>query len=61
MQNLNKYSWGVCMRFLGLLLFGITFLFADLVDIYRTQGIDAVKEQLEKNYKKKLLGKIFRR
>lgn len=47
------------MRFLGLLLFGITFLFADLVDIYRTQGIDAVKEQLEKNYKKKVIGKNF--
>ncbi|WP_228256987.1 L,D-transpeptidase family protein [Malaciobacter mytili] len=53
MQNLNKYSWGVCMRFLGLLLFGMTFLFADLVDIYRTQGIDAVKEQLEKKLQEK--------
>ncbi len=41
------------MRLLGLFLLNITFLFADLVDIYRTQGIDAVKEQLEKKLQEK--------
>ena len=38
--------------FLLLLLFG-NILFADLVDIYRTKGIDAVKKELEKELKKK--------
>lgn len=39
-------------QFLLLLLFG-NILFADLVDIYRTKGIDAVKNELEKELKKK--------
>lgn len=35
------------------LFFMFTFLFADLVDIYRTQGLDAVKAELEKELVKK--------
>ncbi|WP_419782920.1 L,D-transpeptidase Cds6 family protein [Malaciobacter marinus] len=31
----------------------MTFLFADLIDVYRTQGIDAVKEKLEKQLQEK--------
>lgn len=35
------------MRILGTFLLITTFLFADLIDVYRTQGIEAVKEKLE--------------
>ncbi|AXX87821.1 peptidoglycan peptidase 2 [Malaciobacter marinus] len=41
------------MRILALFAFCVTFLFADLIDVYRTQGIDAVKEKLEKQLQEK--------
>lgn len=41
------------MRILALFAFCVTFLFADLIDVYRTQGIDAVKEKFEKQLQEK--------
>lgn len=41
------------------LLLSTNFLFADLVDIYRTQGIEAVKQELEKELKKKSYWKQY--
>ncbi|RXJ86626.1 murein L,D-transpeptidase family protein [Arcobacter sp. CECT 8985] len=40
------------MRILGIFLLTTTLLFADLIDIYRTQGIQAVKEKLESQLRK---------
>jgi len=36
-----------------LLFLAVTYLFADLVDVYRNQGLDAVKKELEKELTKK--------
>ncbi|SKB59396.1 L,D-transpeptidase family protein [Malaciobacter marinus] len=41
------------MRILAMFALCVSFLFADLIDIYRTQGIDAVKEKLEKQLQEK--------
>ncbi|AXH10364.1 hypothetical protein CP960_11390 [Malaciobacter halophilus] len=41
------------MRIIGLLVFSVAFLFADLIDVYRTQGIEAVKEKLEQQLQEK--------
>ena len=41
------------LKFTLFLLLFTNFLFADLVDIYRTKGIDAVKLEIEKELKKK--------
>lgn len=41
------------MRILAMFAFCVSFLFADLIDVYRTQGIDAVKEKLEKQLQEK--------
>lgn len=54
MRNL-KYITTECslLKFTLFLLLFTNFLFADLVDIYRTQGIDAVKLEIEKELMKK--------
>jgi len=41
------------MRILAMFVLCVSFLFADLIDVYRTQGIDAVKEKLEKQLQEK--------
>ncbi|WP_404318416.1 L,D-transpeptidase family protein [Malaciobacter canalis] len=41
------------MRILAMFALCVSFLFADLIDVYRTQGIDAVKEKLEKQLQEK--------
>ncbi len=47
------------MRFLLLIFFSTSFLFADLVNIYRTQGISVVQEQLEKKLQEASYWKSF--
>lgn len=40
-------------KLLLLLFFMVTYLLADLVDVYRNQGLDAVRAELEKELTKK--------
>lgn len=47
------------LRILGVLLFTLSYLGADLIDIYRTQGIEAVKKQLEAQLEKRTYWENF--
>lgn len=47
------------LRILGVLLFALSYLGADLIDIYRTQGIEAVKKQLEAQLEKRTYWEKF--
>lgn len=56
--KLHTSEISLLKQILFLLLF-TNFLFADLVDIYRTKGIEAVKLELEKELKKKSYWKSY--
>lgn len=47
------------LRILGVLLIVLSHLGADLIDIYRTQGIEAVKKQLEKQLEERTYWEKF--